>query len=239
MSDTIQKPELPKRFYKEVAVEETEAGFEIRLDGRGVRTPARALLAVRKREAAEAIAAEWQAQGTHIDPATMPVTRLVNTVLDGVSQNLDLTRQDLGRYAETDLLAYRADGPDRLVARQREIWDPVLRWAEERFGIKVAVASGVMHVAQSPEMLDALRAWLRSEADPFRLAAIHQITTLTGSLLLALAVSEGHLGEAEAWHAAHVDEDWNIELWGDDEEAKARRTSRFEDMRAAALLLRS
>ncbi len=238
MSNTIQKPELPKRFYKDVTIETGASGFEVRLDGRPVRTPARTLLALSSQRVADAVAAEWAAQGTHIDPATMPVTRLANTVLDGVAKDPGATRDDLGRYAETDLIAYRADAPERLVARQAEAWDPLVAWVEERFGVRLAVASGVMHVAQETATLEALRARLHEEADPFRLAAIHQMTTLTGSLILALAVADGRLDAAEAWRLAHVDEDWNISLWGEDDEASARREARFADMRAADQLLK-
>lgn len=238
MSDTLQKPELPKRFYTDVAIEEAPAGFEIKLDGRSVRTPARTLLALPNRALAEAVAVEWRSQGSHIDSATMPVTRLVNTVLDGVAINPSATREDLGRYAETDLIAYRADEPERLVERQAAAWDPMIDWVRERFGVRVAVASGVMHVPQAPDTLDALRHRLSGETDPFRLAAIHQMTTLTGSLILALAIAEGRIDATEAWRLAHVDEDWNISLWGEDDEAKARRAARFTDMRAAELLLR-
>ncbi|WP_416355750.1 ATP12 family chaperone protein [Aureimonas phyllosphaerae] len=237
MSNPLQKPELPKRFYQGVAVEETAAGFEIRLDGRPVRTPIRTLLAVPDRVIAEAIAAEWERQETHVDPSTMPVTRLANTVLDGVVNDLGATRDDLARYAETDLIAYRADEPERLVARQAEAWDPLIAWVEARFGARVRTGAGVMHVAQEPATIEALRARLAEENDPFRLAAIHQMTTLTGSLIIALAVAEGRLGSDEAWRLAHVDEDWNISLWGEDEEAQARRASRFTDMRAADLFL--
>lgn len=238
MPSTPRKPELPKRFYTEVSVAETPEGFELRLDRRPVRTPARTVLALPSRSSAEAVAAEWEGQGTHIDPATMPVTRLVNTVLDGVAMDPGATRTDLGRYAETDLIAYRADDPERLVERQAEAWDPLIAWIRDRFGVHVAVASGVMHVPQAPDTLQVLRARLDEEADPFRLAAIHQMTTLTGSLILALAVAEGRLGPDEAWRLAHVDEDWNISLWGEDEEAQARRAARLTDMRAADLLLR-
>lgn len=238
MSNPILKPELPKRFYQDVTVEETAGGFEIRLDGRPVRTPIRTLLALPDRTIAEAVAAEWEGQKTHIDPATMPVTRLANTVLDGVANDPAATRDDLARYAETDLIAYRADEPERLVARQAEAWDPLAAWVEERFGARLATAAGVMHVAQDPATITALRARLAEETDPFRLAGLHQMTTLTGSMILALAVADGRLDVAEAWRLAHVDEDWNISLWGEDEEAQARRASRFTDMRAADLFLR-
>jgi len=238
MSDAPARPELPKRFYSAVTVVPTAAGgFAIELDGRGVRTPARAVLAVSSLAVAEAIAAEWRQQERVIDPATMPATRLANTVLDGVAPNPEPTREDLSRYAETDLLAYRAEGPERLVARQREAWDPVVRWAEGDLAVLFATGQGVMFVAQPPETVAALRRRVRDETDPFRVAALHQATTLTGSLLLALALARGRLDAAAVWALAHLDEDWNIELWGEDEEARVRRDARFEDMRAAALFL--
>ncbi|WP_062016748.1 ATP12 family chaperone protein [Aureimonas sp. AU4] len=237
MPDMPARPELPKRFYTAVEIAEDAAGFSVRLDGRPVRTPARAPLALPTREAAEGVAEEWRSQRDVIDPGTMPITRLANTVIDGVVSNPDPIRQDLARYAETDLLAYRADGPDRLVRRQAEQWDPIVRWAEEEVAALFATGQGVMYVAQPPETVAALRARLDRETDPFRLGALHQATTLTGSLILALALASGRLDAAAAWSLAHVDEDWNIEQWGEDDEARARRDARFADMRAAALLL--
>lgn len=239
MSQLPGRPELPKRFYTDVTIAEEAGGFAIHLDGRPIRTPAREILRVPQRPVAEALANEWDAQRTEINPATMPMTRLVNTVLDGVAARPDAVREDLERYAETDLLIYRASGPDRLVARQKERWDPIVSWAETEFGRLFAIGEGVIYVAQPPETVAALRDRLRREADPFRLAALHQITTLTGSLLLALAVHRGRLSGDDAWTLAHVDEDWNVELWGADEEAAARRASRFLDLSAASLILAS
>ncbi|WP_427022917.1 ATP12 family chaperone protein [Aureimonas ureilytica] len=237
MSTLPARPELPKRFYKEVALVEDEGGFVIRLDGRPVRTPSRAALRVPARRVAEELAAEWERQATHIDPATMPMTRLVNTVLDGVAPDPQSVADDLGRYAETDLLAYRAAEPERLAQRQAEGWDPVIGWAEAKTGESFARGVGVMFVAQPASTVEALRALVRAEADPFRLAALHQVTTLTGSLLLALALADGFLEVERAWALAHIDEDWNIEQWGEDAEAQARRANRYEDMRMAALML--
>ncbi len=237
MSTVPARPELPKRFYTEVSIVEEEGGFAVRLDGRPVRTPSRALLRVPSRAVADEIAREWDAQETHIDPATMPMTRLANTVLDGVAADAAGVAEDLGRYAETDLLAYRAAEPQRLVDRQTQGWDPVMDWASRRTGQDFARGVGVMFVAQPPASVEALRAIVRAEQDPFRLAALHQMTTLTGSLLLALAVAEGFLDVERAWTLAHIDEDWNIEQWGEDAEARARRDARAEDMRMAALVL--
>ncbi len=235
MSDN-RRTELPKRFYTTVSVEPDAGGHGVRLDGRAVRTPGRRALVVPSASVAQAIAAEWDRQGQRIDPATMPVTRLVNTTIDGILDDPSAVRAELKRYAETDLLFYRADAPEALVARQAENWDPVLRWAEAHVGGLFLTATGVMHVAQPAKTLAAVGRRLDREDDAFVLAALHQMTTLTGSLLLAVAVREGRLEAGTAWALAHVDEDWNIEQWGADEEAAARREARWQDMNAAAQL---
>lgn len=237
MSDLSKRPELPKRFYTTVEVARVDGGFTLRLDGRAVKTPARRPLQVPSQPIAEAMAAEWEAQGERIDPATMPMTRLVNTVIDGIADVAAETRADLARYVETDLLFYRVAGPDRLVARQRAVWDPILNGAEASLGRRFVLGEGVMHVAQPAESVAEFRRRIEAISDPFAIAALHQITTLTGSSLIALALLEGRIGVEAAWTAAHLDEDWNIELWGADEEASARRATRFEDMRTAAELL--
>ncbi|MBO0902496.1 ATP12 family chaperone protein [Jiella sonneratiae] len=240
MSDNplLARPELPKRFYKEVTLAETPAGFAVELDGRPVRTPARHPLAVRQAHVAEALVEEWAAQGDRIDPATMPLTRLVNTTIDGILADPEPVRDDIARFAETDLLFYRAGEPDRLVTRQRERWDPLLDWAEGRFGARFVLAQGVMHVAQPEASLQAIRDHLARIRDGYAVAALHQVTTLTGSALIALAVADGRLDVEEAWALAHLDEDWNVEQWGRDAEAEQRRALRFREMAAAALLLR-
>ena len=231
--------ELPKRFYEQAAAAETgEGGFTVLLDGRGLRTPLRRRLVVPTRSLAERLAAEWMSQGERIDPATMPATRLANTVVDGVADDPAAARKDLAGYIETDMLFYRAGYPERLVARQRETWDPILAWAEQRLDARFQLAEGVMHVAQAPAAVAAFRAWIDAVEQPFAIAALHQMTTLTGSALLPLAVAEGHLDVDTAWTAAHLDEDWNTELWGADAEAEARRAARFVDMQVAADVLR-
>lgn len=243
--DPIQKArqnmrrELPKRFYKEVTAGEVkagegEAGFTILLDGRPVRTPARGVLAVSARAVADALVAEWAAQGTHIDPAGMPLTRLVNSAIDGVAAEVEAVAADVAKYAGSDLLFYRAEAPERLVARQTEGWDPVLAWAEQRFGVRFRLAAGVMPVVQDPAVVPAVLAAV--PRDPFRLAALHQMTTLMGSVLLGVAVIEGRLTAEEAFALSQLDEDWNAELWGMDDEATARRAGRHIDMMTAALL---
>lgn len=231
------QPELPRRFYEKAAAAETADGYAVLLDGRGLRTPARRSLVLPDRRAAAAVVAEWNGQGERIDPATMPVTRLANTVIDGIADDPTVVRDDLARFAETDLLFYRAGAPDRLVERQCRIWDPILRHAEERLGARFVLAEGVMHVAQPPTTLEAVRRRLARETEAFRVAALHQMTTLTGSVLLTLALADGSLDLDAAWDAAHVDEDWNREQWGVDDEAEARRAARYADMRAAASIV--
>jgi len=228
---------LPKRFYQTVTLAEAAGGFSVLLDGRPVKTPGRRPLAVPLPAAAEILAAEWEAQRERIDPATMPMTRLVNTVIEAIADDPAPVRDDIGRYVETDLLFYRAGSPERLVQRQREGWDPILDWAKDSFGGRFVLAEGVMHVAQPPASVEAFRTWLTKIDDPFCIAAMHQATTLTGSALLALAVAEGRLSAKEAWSLGHLDEDWNIEQWGADAEAAARRGQRWEEMRVAAVFL--
>ena len=228
-----ERPVLPKRFYADAAVAPDGSAFAVHLDGRGIRTPLRRPLQVPTAALAEAVAAEWRAQGEWIDPATMPLTRLLNTAVDGVADTLAATRDDLAAYVETDLLFYRAGEPERLVARQDAVWSPVVAWAERRLGARFSLAEGVMHVAQPPSSIAAFRNWASGFHDPLLVAALHQMTTLTGSALLTLAVTERHRTPAEAWSAAHLDEDWNIALWGADDEAAARRAARERDFLAA------
>ncbi|MCM2505360.1 ATPase [Aureimonas altamirensis] len=234
MKDTPPKPpELPRRFYETASAAEAGGRWRVLLDGRLVRTPGRAVLEATSQALASALAQEWAMQGERIDPSSMPLTRLLNTAIDGVAPHLAETRDDLARYVETDLLFYRADSPQRLVARQAEGWDPVIDWAGNRVGGPFQVTSGIMHVAQPPETIRAFTALLSTIADPLEIAALHQMTTLTGSVLLAVAVLEGRLAAEAAFELAHIDEDWNIELWGADEEAAQRRASRRADMMAA------
>jgi chaperone required for assembly of F1-ATPase len=227
-----------RRFYKEAEVRETEGGgFALTLDGRPARTPGRHALASPSRPLMARVAEEWARQGETVDPADMPVTRLLNSAIDGVAKTMEETRAEIARYAGSDLLCYRAEGPETLAKRQRLAFDPVLRWAAEALGARFNLAAGVVHVAQPPEAIAAVRAALDAVDDPPVLAALSVITNLTGSALLALAVGRGALSAEEAWRAAHVDEDFQSELWGVDAEAEARRAARWRDMQAAAAVL--
>ena len=228
--------ELPKRFYKSVTITQTREGFGIQLDGRSVKTPAGKALAAPSRAIAEAIAAEWQAQGEVIDPAKMPITRLANSVIDGVALRTDEIIADIAKFFGSDLLFYRANGPEALVRRQAAQWDPVLAWATECFGAHFILSEGVMPVVQ-PE--SAVRAASQAiPTDPWAVGALHVITALTGSALLALALAHGFHNADEVWTAAHLEEDWNSEQWGTDELALERRAARRAEFDAAALVVR-
>jgi chaperone required for assembly of F1-ATPase len=233
----LTAPVRQKRFYKTAAMDAEEGGFALRLDGKRAMTPARRPLAVPHAHLAEAIAAEWAGQAEFLDPLSMPVTRLANSAIDGVATRLADVRDEVLAYAGTDLLCYRAGEPEGLVARQRAAWDPILAWAEERFG-RLVLAEGIVHVAQPDATLAALASAVDGFDDPFRLAGLSLATTLSGSALIALALAAGALDVHAAWAAAHVDEDWNITLWGADAEAMRRRAARLEDFKAAALALR-
>ncbi len=220
---------------------EAPSGFAITLDGRPMRTPARRALEVPTRALADAVAAEWAAHAEIIDPAKMPLTRLANSIIDGVMPAPAPVRAEIENYLGSDLLFYRADGPEGLVASQSRHWDPVLEWARDVFGARFVLAQGVMHVRQPEPSVAALDRAIPgidgSARDLWRLGALNAATTLTGSALLALAVAAGRLTVDEAWAAAHVDEDWNMTLWGRDTLALERRAFRFAEMQAAATVL--
>ncbi len=229
------KPALPRRFYRDVTVHaEDDGSFSVRLDGRLARTSAKRLLTLPTRELAEAVADEWRAQVELINPANMPLTRMAFAAHDAVAPDPEPALAEIIRYAGTDLLCYRATEPESLALRQTQAWDPLLAWMDERYGARFMLAEGVMHVAQPPETLAAAGVAARASTGPFSIAGLHVMTALAGSLVIALAVRDGRLGVAEAWAAAHVDEDHQIARWGEDAEAKARRDRRFADFAAAA-----
>lgn len=224
-----------KRFYKDVTVDETPDGFRFLLDGRPVQTPARQPLLLPTRALAEAIAEEWRAQGEEMQPLAMPLTRLVNTVLDGVRATRDDVIGAVLRFGENDLLSYRAETPVELAARQLE-WNAYLDWAAERHDARLAVTSGIQHVEQLPETLAALRLAVASRSD-FDLAALHVLASVTGSLILGLAVLDGRLTANEAFALSRLDEAYQAEKWGSDREAEARAQRLAAEMGHAARLV--
>jgi chaperone required for assembly of F1-ATPase len=229
------RPALKRRFYTDVALADGPDGFVITLDGRPVKTPARRPLAAPMRPLGEALATEWDAQREHVDPAKMPLTRLANTIIDGVAATAPAIVAEIEKYLGSDLVCYRAEAPDGLVARQAEHWDPILAFARERFGARFTVTQGVGFVAQPASAVATVHAAV--PRDPWRLGAVHAVMTLTGSALIALALAERTLTPDAAWTAAHVDEDWNMERWGSDPLALERRAARLAEMQAAAKVL--
>lgn len=226
------KPKLPKRFYKDATVAPCETGFMVHLDGRTLRTPQRNALAVPTERLAEQIAKEWRQQGDEIDPTTMALTRLANSTLDGVIPQQSAVINDIAKYAGHDLVCYRAEGPKTLSDRQRQAWDPVIDWAETCLGVRWVCSAGVIPVEQPGAAASAVRAKL-AVYNPFQLAALHEITSLTGSALMALHYGDGQRDIDEVWASAHIDEAFQAEQWGEDAVATARRTERLKEAKQA------
>ncbi|WP_076072269.1 ATP12 family chaperone protein [Sphingomonas montana] len=227
-----------KRFWTDVAVAAADAaqGYAITLDARPVRTPARLPLVLPTRALADAVAAEWAAQDGEVDPRTMPMTGLSNAAIDRVMPDRALFVNQIAAYAETDLLCYRADAPDTLVARQAAAWEPLLAWGRARYDVAFRVTTGIVHVAQPPETLARLRAAVAAH-DAHALAALSPLTTIGGSLLAALAVAERHIDADPAFDLTHLDELWQAERWGEDALATEARILRKADFMAAARFL--
>lgn len=221
-----------KRFYKTAAVRAADGGHDIALDDRPVRTPAKNALVVPTPALAEAIAQEWNEQGEKIEPRSMPLTGLANAAIDRVGPDHAGFVRGLSVYGETDLLCYRADTPDSLVRRQAEHWDPLLAWARTRYDIDFAIAHGIVHKAQPAETVERLRAAVEAR-DGFALAALSPLVTISGSLVIALALAEGAVDLESAWSAATVDETWQAEQWGEDAEEAKRLAARRIDFDAA------
>jgi chaperone required for assembly of F1-ATPase len=225
-----------KRFYTDVTCVEADGGLSIRLDGKPVRTPARALLIVAQPALANAIVAEWQAQGDRIDPRSMPMTGLANAAIDRVVPDPATFVAMLAPYAETDVLCYRAGDPPDLDAREAAAWDPLLAWARARYDVTFDVTSGIVHRPQ-PEATVRRLAVALAARDPFALAAMSPLVTISGSLVTALALAEGRIDADAAFDATHLDEIWQAEQWGEDWMATDARALRRADLAAAARFL--
>lgn len=221
-----------KRFYKLAAVSPEAGGVAILLDGRPVRTPARATLQVPTEELAEAIAAEWNAQGDKVEPHLMPLTGLANAAIDRVAPDPAAFARKLAEYGESDLLCYRAEGPQSLVERQDRVWNPLLGWARTRFGIEIETTAGVMHRRQPPRSVEQLGRAVAARG-PFQLAGLSPLVTIAGSLIIALALAEGAIGLEAGWDAAILDEAWQAEQWGADPLAAASLENRRREFDAA------
>lgn len=218
-----------KRFWKEATVEAVEGGFTVRLDGRPVKTPAKALLVVPTESLGRGIAAEWDAQSGKIRPGTMPLTRAANSAIDKVAPLQAEVVAELAGYGASDLLCYRATGPEALISLQAALWDPLIDWAAAELQAPLAVTRGVMPCAQPPASLAALQARVAA-FDNFGLAALHDLVAISGSLVLALAVTTRRLTATQAFDLSRLDNRWQIEQWGEDEdeaETEALRRAAF------------
>lgn len=227
-----------KRFYKETAVDAGDGGYRVLLDGRPMRTPAKAVLVVPTRALGEAIAAEWQAvpEKAEINVSHLPLTRLAATGLDRVTAQRERVIEDAAKYASSDLLCYHATDPSSLVERQRETWQPLLDWAAARYEARLVVAKGTTFVSQPPEAVARLHRAVAAHGD-LALSALYNLTHISGSLVIALAVAEGHLAADKAFAAAQLDELYQIERWGADPIAAERHESIKQDIAAASRFL--
>jgi chaperone required for assembly of F1-ATPase len=232
----LNKVELPKRFYKEVGVGTTPGGFAVTLDGRSPRTPSQTPVVVPQQALAAAMAEEWAAQGEFIDPKIMPIVRLVNSAVEAGEERLGALRDEIVKYAGSDLLLYRADSPRELVADQERVWDAALVKIARHFNIGFQPTIGITHQPQPAPTLDRLSESL-SETSLIEIVALNSLTGITGSGLLSIALREHLMTPEEVWTAAHVDEDYNVRLWGEVEEATERRVKRRLDFDAAIRVL--
>jgi chaperone required for assembly of F1-ATPase len=229
-----------KRFWKDATVVNDDAGYSVMLDGRAVKTPAKNHLVVPTRAMAEAIAEEWDAQDGEIDPGKMPVTRSANAAIDKVSVQHAEVAEMIAHYADSDLLCYRADSPEGLVKRQAEAWDPLLDWADEAFGARLFPVTGVMHHPQSPKALEILSQHAH-DLDAYSLTAFHDLVALSGSFIIGLAALHDKQEVSELWQLSRIDELWQEELWGSDDEASfmaARKESDFMHAKRFLILAR-
>lgn len=225
-----------KRFWKQAAAVRSGEGWGVELDGRPVKTPARAPLAVPTEALAEAIAKEWSAVGETLDPRALPLTGLANAAIDRVAVGKEAFTANLANYAQGDLSCYRADSPRELVVRQEERWDDLLGWARRRFDVDFVTTSGILHVDQPAATVERLSHEL-AVLDAYRLAGLSPLVTIGGSLLAALAVLEEAITPETAWETVTVDDRWQLDQWGSDAEAETALENRRRDFLAAARFL--
>jgi len=234
---TIPEKGCLKRFYKNVSVNPCDSGFSILLDGRLLKTPAKRDFIIPSAELAEIISREWLEQTDRIEPETMPFTRIVNSALDGTEQKREEVAADILRYAGSDLLCYRVLFPVELAEQQKRHWDSVLSLFEEKNGIRFNVTHDLAFIEQDAAIIGKIRMLLQDYESPLRLSALHMLTTLSGSAVLALSIGGELLRFEDAWQMAHLDESYQEQNWGHDEEALNRRNAHFRDFKAAAILL--
>jgi chaperone required for assembly of F1-ATPase len=225
-----------KRFWKQVDVQAEDDGWGIRLDGRPVRTPARATLTVPTKRLAQTIAEEWRSVADDVDPRAMPLTGTANAAIDRVESERQAFAGGLARYAEADLACYRSEWPPELVERQAKAWDPLLAWARRRYDVDFVTTTGMLHVPQPPATIERL-AHAVATLDSYRLAALSPLVTIGGSLIAALAVLDKAITPEKTWEAVSIDERWQLEQWGSDSEAQLALDNRQRDFITAARFL--
>lgn len=222
-----------KRFWKQAVAEACDGGFTVKLDGRAVKTPARRALVLPSLAMAQAVAAEWDAQQGLVKPDTMPVTRAANSALDKLAEQFAEVADLLAAYGASDLLCYRATGPAELIARQAAAWDPLLDWSATALDAPLLSTQGVIHIAQPEASIARLTALVQGFT-PFQLAAVHDLIAISGSLVLALAVTRGRISVEQAWDLSRIDETWQNELWGVDDDAAAQESLKRQALFEAA-----
>lgn len=232
------KRALRKRFYTSAEVKAEDEAFVLTLDGRSVKTPGRAVLKLPTLALATAVADEWLGQGEEINPETMPLTKMANTAIDRISDIRAHVVDEIAGFGASDLLCYRAEHPEALVAQQAGAWDPLLAWAVKTYGAELKVTQGIVFQKQAETALDSLKARVAA-CSAFELAGLHEAVSLTGSLILGLAMLEHHLDAEQVFAVAHVDETWQAEKWGQDEEAEVRLQGRLKSLQGAGVFLNS
>lgn len=226
---------LPKRFFEKVSFRQQADGFEILLDERVLKTPLKNILSAPTKMLAQGLVDEWDAQKPSIDPANMFLTKMLNTATDNVSANQGAVIDELVTYAGTDMLCYRASDPESLVEAQNSKWDPLLDWVEREYGVRLKRSEGIIHQRQDDDDLNKIKAYLEGKSHYF-IAGFHALTTLSGSVVVAMACAQGEVSADEAWECAHLDADWQAERWGVDEDAALARKNAFQEFKAAAFL---
>lgn len=228
--------QLMKTFWKAVSVVEEDGGFSVRLDDKPLKTPAKAAFTVPSQGLAQAIADEWSALDDKIDPTRLPFTKLCNAAIDNMSEKAGGVVDALTEYGETDLLCYRADSPEGLVERQSAAWEPLLDWVRDRHGIFLVQTTGILPIPQPDASISAFRSWL-GEMDNFELMSCHDLVMLSGSIVIARAVVEAHISPEDGWNTSIIDDIWQAEKWGEDEEALALRAVKSRDFATAARMM--
>lgn len=230
--------QVKKKFWKDVHVVQSESGFGISLDDKPLRTPAKNSLVVPTEELATYVADEWLTISDEIDPTRLRFTKLCNASIDSMPEKFDAVVEMLADYTDTDLLCYRAESPEGLALRQSSYWDPLLEWVDQNHGLKLVQTTGIIPVKQPSGSREGIKIWLE-QLNMFEMMACHDLTIMSGSIIICRAVCDGFLNASQAWEASRIDEDWQAEVWGADEDAEKAANAKFEDFSAATKLFQA